>query len=165
VACGQSGRGGSPAAKRGGGGGAVRGGAVLCSRSGSPNGTERDSEWGKGVEAGAWARCFEAERVGATGVHAVNGVSMRPPRDVKRLRAVGAARRAREKEAACGVGLGRGERVGPMRGAGVRADAGRGAGPASADGPEVRRRPVKREKHFSNSIFNEFSNIRFQIPF
>ena len=38
-------------------------------------------------------------------------------------------------------------------------------GPASAGGPEGRRRPVKGENPFSNSIFKEFPNISFQIPF
>jgi hypothetical protein len=51
----------------------------------------------------------------------------------------------------------------PSRGSG--AGAGADAGPASADGPEVRRRLDKREKHFQISIFKEFSNISFQIPF
>ena len=54
------------------------------------------------------------------------------------------------------VGLGRGE--GTARGGVER-------GPASAGGPEVRRRPVKGENHFSNSIFKEFLNTSFQISF
>jgi hypothetical protein len=49
-----------------------------------------------GVEAEARAWCYGAERARATGVHAVDGVGMWPPRGVTRLRAVGMVRRARE---------------------------------------------------------------------
>jgi hypothetical protein len=71
---------------------------------------------------------------------------MRPPRDVGRLRAVRAARRAREgrrrKRAAWPGPWESRPGQGEVR-ARTRA---RGAGAASADGPEVRRRPAKVRK-------------------
>jgi hypothetical protein len=83
VARGQSGGGAPPASERGGGGGGERWRAILPVRVFQMDrGRERVRRW-------AW--CLEVERAGATGVHAVSGVGMRPPCGVGRLRAVRAA--------------------------------------------------------------------------
>ena len=75
---------------------------------------------------------------GATGRHPAGVASMRSPRGAACLTRSDAYARAGEKEDSARGGLGRGEGTG----------AGRIAGPASDDGPEVRRRPDKRDKQF-----------------
>ena len=75
---------------------------------------------------------------GATGCHPAGVAGMRSPRGAACLTRSDASAQAGEKEDSARGGLGRGEGPG----------AGRIAGPASADGPEVRRRPVKRDKQF-----------------
>ena len=92
---------------------------------------------------------------GATGCHPAGVAGMRSPRGAACLTRSDASARAGEKEDSARGGLGRGEGTG----------AGRIVGPASTDGPEGRRRPVKEINNFSNYIFNEFSNISFQVPF
>ena len=67
----------------------------------------------------------------------------------------GDERGAREKEPHAGLGRGEARR-------GAR---GGFAGPASAGGPEARRRPAKDEKAFFIYIFKEFLNAIFQILF
>jgi hypothetical protein len=127
---------------------------------GFSKGSEREREQMRsGVEAEARAWCCGAERAGATGVHAVDGTGMQPPRGVACLRAVrrGVAR-AREGEA-CSVGCW------SWPGQGVSAGACGGSWAASANGLKVRQRPVKQEKPFPFSFLRNFSNTRFQIPF
>ena len=80
---------------------------------------------------------------GATGRHPTDVAGMRSPR--------GAACLTRSDAYA---------RVG-----GERRQRARWAGPTSAGGPEVRRRPVKGEKPFFKFYFQEIFNISFQIPF
>jgi hypothetical protein len=72
---------------------------------------EREREQMSVVEAEARAWCCGAERTGATGVHAVDGAGMRPPRGVAHLRAIGrGVARAREgRRAAWAAGAGRAE--------------------------------------------------------
>ena len=67
----------------------------------------------------------------------------------------GAGRRAEAGQARRGAGLGRARR-------GAR---GGFAGPASAGGPEARRRPAKEKNPFSKYNFKEFLNVIFQILF
>ena len=93
--------------------------------------------------------------MGTTGRHPAGVAGMRSPRGVACLTRSDASAHAGEKQDSAGGGLGRGEGAG----------AGRIAGPTSTDGPEGRRRPAKEINNFSNYIFNEFSNISFQVPF
>jgi hypothetical protein len=112
--CKQLGEDGSPASERGGGGG---GNQWRAGESAAPvllSQREREGEQVRdGGEAEAQTGCREAERVGATDVHAEDGAGMRPPRGVARMRAVGSVACAREGEE-CGARLGRWSR--PSRG-------------------------------------------------
>ena len=91
---------------------------------------------------------------GATGRHPAGVAGMRSPRGAACLTRSGAARGWRRQRAG---GLGHGDRAGPRRRRGCGVD----VGPASAGGPEARRRPTKEEKAFSKYIFKEFLNAIF----
>ena len=81
-----------------------------------------------------WLENGEARLLaGATGRHPAGVAGMRSPRGAACLTRSDAYTHVGKKEDSARDGLGRGEGAG----------AGRIAGPASAGGPEVRRRPVK----------------------
>ena len=86
-----------------------------------------------------WLENGEARLLaGATGRHPAGVAGMRSPRGAACLTRSDASARAGGKEDSARGGLGRGKGAG----------AGRIAGPALADGPEGRRRPVKTDKQF-----------------
>ena len=90
---------------------------------------------------------------GATGRHPAGVTGMRSPRGAACLTRSGAARERGRQRA---DGLGRLSAAGPSAGRGSGRWARRQAGPASAGGPEARRRPRKIEMEFFNLFSRNF---------